>query len=448
MPIGSSKLGVLGAGLVPGGSVTFNATGTWDVPPGVKVVSITGVGGTGNPGVAGNPGNPGNLGTGGSGGGGGSDFNNATRGGAAFRGTGGNFFNNANPINPAPQNNPAQRPLLLGGNITGGAPGNPGQQGQAGTAGTAGCGGTAGNTGQSSSALCNTFPGGAGGNAPPGGAAGNGGSGGNGGGAGNAGPGGNGGAGGNGGGSGTPGHTCPGGNQPCSPGVSWGGVGGGGAGATNDGASGINSSPANTPNVTIDSASNRWSGRAGRGGNTANYSVPASGPCQYPSTTPWLTPAIPASPNITGGNAGIIGSAPLNASNYSPPSVPGGNALLIEDNNITKFRSVSPPYCNNLGNSPAVTPFPLANPASQAVRSGGGGGNGGYGQPNIILPGGGGGGGGGRGNAGNAGGNSPTISGTAASPATFNCVPVTPGTPTPITVGAPGGQIVISWNPQ
>jgi hypothetical protein len=29
MPIGSSKLGVLGAGLVPGGSVTFNASGTF-----------------------------------------------------------------------------------------------------------------------------------------------------------------------------------------------------------------------------------------------------------------------------------------------------------------------------------------------------------------------------------------------------------------------------------
>jgi hypothetical protein len=45
MPIGSSKLGVLGAGLVPGGSVTFNASGTWAVPPGVKKVSITGRGG-------------------------------------------------------------------------------------------------------------------------------------------------------------------------------------------------------------------------------------------------------------------------------------------------------------------------------------------------------------------------------------------------------------------
>jgi hypothetical protein len=51
MPIGSSKLGVLGAGLVPGGTETFNAPGTFSIPPGVKKVSITGVGGTGNPGT-------------------------------------------------------------------------------------------------------------------------------------------------------------------------------------------------------------------------------------------------------------------------------------------------------------------------------------------------------------------------------------------------------------
>jgi hypothetical protein len=53
MPIGSSKLGVLGAGLVPGGTETFNAPGTFSIPPGVKKVSITGKGGTGNPGEEG-----------------------------------------------------------------------------------------------------------------------------------------------------------------------------------------------------------------------------------------------------------------------------------------------------------------------------------------------------------------------------------------------------------
>jgi hypothetical protein len=38
--------------------------------------------------------------------------------------------------------------------------------------------------------------------------------------------------------------------------------------------------------------------------------------------------------------------------------------------------------------------------------------------------------------------------GSAATPSTVNCVPVTPGTNAPIVVGSPGGQIVISWNPQ
>jgi hypothetical protein len=60
----------------------------------------------------------------------------------------------------------------------------------------------------------------------------------------------------------------------------------------------------------------------------------------------------------------------------------------------------------------------------------------------------GGGGGGGRGLAGNAGGPTPTPTGAAATPVTFNCVSVTPGTPTPITVASPGGQVNISWNPQ
>ena len=70
MAVGSSKIGVLG-GLVSGGSETFNCSGTFVVPPGVRTISITGRGGTGNPGNAGNPGNPGNPGTGGGGAGGG-----------------------------------------------------------------------------------------------------------------------------------------------------------------------------------------------------------------------------------------------------------------------------------------------------------------------------------------------------------------------------------------
>ena len=65
MPIGSSKVGVMGAGLTPGGSETFNTSGTFVVPTGISEVSVTGLGGTGNPG---SPGNPGVYGSGGSGG--------------------------------------------------------------------------------------------------------------------------------------------------------------------------------------------------------------------------------------------------------------------------------------------------------------------------------------------------------------------------------------------
>jgi hypothetical protein len=67
MPIGASKVGVLGAGLVPGGTETFNAPGTFSIPPGVKKVNITGVGGVGNPGTTGTAGNAGEPGLGGGG---------------------------------------------------------------------------------------------------------------------------------------------------------------------------------------------------------------------------------------------------------------------------------------------------------------------------------------------------------------------------------------------
>ena len=66
MPIGTSKVGVLGAGTVPGGSETFNSSGTFCVPSGVTSVNVTGTGGAGNPGNAGNPGGTGIGGGGGS----------------------------------------------------------------------------------------------------------------------------------------------------------------------------------------------------------------------------------------------------------------------------------------------------------------------------------------------------------------------------------------------
>ena len=64
----------------------------------------------------------------------------------------------------------------------------------------------------------------------------------------------------------------------------------------------------------------------------------------------------------------------------------------------------------------------------------------------VTIGGGKGGGGGGRGNAGNAG--TAGNPGSAASPSTHNCLSVSPGGSYPITVGSPGGQVKISWNPQ
>jgi hypothetical protein len=461
MPIGSSKLGVLGAGLVPGGTETFNAPGTFSIPPGVKKVSITGTGGSGNPGNSGNSGNAGNIGFGGGGGGGGSAntgpanaFNRASCGGLAYSanpntisGPGAAGGQRAQWLSaPAPY----QRPV--------GNPGGTGGSGQAGSAGSCGC---AGNPGCASTALGQTFNGGAGGNAGNAGAAGNGGSGGTGGVRGdpatgpNSGTTGAGGSGGNGGG--------PGGNggplavisprpQPFDSPVppraqGYGGHGGGGAGATNDGAGATNS-----PVVAFTPGSpSTVRGQAGMGGSTSNYSVPVS------PNAPDITPIRYSSPitvNTTGG-MGIASAYWRASSPYSSCGVCLGTAGFAIGGGSGGFNLRNPT------NQPGVNIFCYtpAQPAFNAVRSGGGGGSGagGVGIPCITSPnlnnasqfGGGGGGGGGRGNAGNAGGaGGAGGTGGAGTPATFNCVPVSPGTTTPITVGSPGGQIVISWNPQ
>ena len=64
MPIGTSKVGVLGGGVAPGGSETFNSSGTFCAPPGISVVNLSGTGGAGG---AGGPGNAGVAGAGGAG---------------------------------------------------------------------------------------------------------------------------------------------------------------------------------------------------------------------------------------------------------------------------------------------------------------------------------------------------------------------------------------------
>ena len=85
MPIGSSKSGVMGAGITPGGSEVFNSSGTFTAPAGITTVNITGTGGAGNSGGSGNSGNPGQGGngspgnSGGAGGGGGNGNPGAAR---------------------------------------------------------------------------------------------------------------------------------------------------------------------------------------------------------------------------------------------------------------------------------------------------------------------------------------------------------------------------------
>jgi hypothetical protein len=448
MPIGSSKLGVLGAGLVPGGTATFNASGTFSVPPGVKKVSITGKGATGNPGNAGNSGNAGLPGSGGAGGAGGTSrktsggqFNTITggfAGGAASRPgmvdrASITLFPTVSPCSAFQSwRNAGTAPPTWINQISIGASFNfaPGssQSGQNGAAGTAGNPGNPGNTGESSSGLGNTFVGGAGGSAGVGGNAGNGGSGGT---AGAKGQGatlpacGNnasGGSGGNGGGSGGNGtlHTAPG----CGA-NGRGGTGGGGAGTTNDGFAGTPSSVLNAdPAVS-------------RGGEDAQVSAPVS-PIPF-NFSPATSPANLLPANTMGGGGGrsaVSGGAGANAIRFG---------TLDQPINDAGYSNQGQDRQSNRVNLPQFSPAPLA---PNIVRSGGGGGASAS-DPNVIQwKGGGGGGGGGRGNAGNAGGASSTPSGSAATPQTFNCVPVTPGGTTPITVAAPGGQVVISWNPQ
>ena len=70
MPTGTTKVTIMGgAVLTPGGTQTFNTSGTWTAPVGITTVNLTGKGGAGN---AGNAGNGGGGGSGGGGGGSGS----------------------------------------------------------------------------------------------------------------------------------------------------------------------------------------------------------------------------------------------------------------------------------------------------------------------------------------------------------------------------------------
>lgn len=448
MPIGTSKIGVLGAGVVPGGTETFNAPGTFSVPPGVSKVNITGKGGTGNPGNAGNSGNAGNPGSGGAGGAGGVSlfpFNsgrNGAPGGHAWRPSTTNFgfppatcFTNWLNAGSAPA--PFQPQISIAGrkkDFTNCNPcqicsvnGNNSQSGVSGNAGNAGTAGNPGNTGGTSSGISKCFTGGAGGNAGVAGAAGNSGSGGPGGGAGgNFAPGnpGSAGTGAGAGGSGGPlPHPAPGSQR-----AFYAGGGGGGAGITNDGSAGRN--------ATINPGP--CAGHAfARGGNLAcspsiNTGNPAGAtPCFFNNQ------AFPRPPTTVAND--IIGGI---GSGSGCQCTAGRLAISLAPTN-GMFNCPLPAVTNRT----TINQFP-APIRPQAYRAGGGGGLGGGGQTSGPAQMAGGGGGGARGGEGNPGGSSSAPSGSAATPSTFNCVAVTPGSSYPITVASPGGQIVISWNPQ
>lgn len=445
MAIGTSKVGALG-GLVPGGTATFNASGTFCVPPGVKKVSIEGVGGAGNPGNPGNPGNAGNPGNGGSGGAGGGGNNipqYGNDGGVAVIAPG--VLNTArNSFNPT-QNN-VQTPFMTrrafsvnffqatGGNVGDGNT-QAGAAGTSGSGGSAGSAGNPGNTGQSSSGLGNTFPGGAGGNAGAAGNAGNGGTGGTGGGAGgNLTQGGGGGGGGNGGGNGGPGSNP----QTINPGTYLGGGGGGGAGLNTNGCP----FKAGTANLSPPPGVNKAANSYGGAGGTGDFAWPVVFN---------VSPSNNTRPGIGwwggGSPGGVLGVSVGNAGD--PYYVPGGTPNGATQGVPTSFGGIAqnPRVSNNVYSEGATFGSQIAPggvPGNAWWRAGAGGGAG------VSGPafGAGGGGGGGRGNVGNAGGaGGAGGTGAAGTPTTFNCVPVTPGCSYPITVAC-GGSVTISWNPQ
>lgn len=474
MPIGSSKIGVLGAGLVPGGSVTFNAPGTYFIPPGVKKVNITGRGGTGNPGGAGNAGNAGTFGTGGAGGGGGGGILNGPCGvpqplGFGASGVGGGPSINAGAFACWQAGNNIPAPLKAGAGgtsgfgkphfppvpVLSGNPGGAGASGAAGSGGSAGSAGASGNPGNASTGLTYNFAGGAGGSGGAAGNAGTGGTGGGGGGGGNKGTsvitGGNGGAGGTGGGAGGSGDTyCyPTAKPPDPTGINrgrfgYGGGGGGGAGTTNSGNSGRTpnewspapSQPNSYRNQPVNSAEG-WcrinTAACGIGGEFPGFNFPTRSP---PIGNPPINTNWNRTPSCNGGGQ------------WGPPNRFGGPGRATQS-----FTGGFITYVCRSG-----TRNPNLGPTNEVYRSGSGGGQGGCAflrgnalsfNPCFGAAAGGGGGGGGRGNAGNAGGAGGAGNpGAAGTPQTFNCEPVTPGGSAPITVASPGGQVVISWNPQ
>jgi hypothetical protein len=343
MPAGTPKVNIFGGKkIVPGGTQTFNTTGTFTVPTGVKKVNITGRGGSGNPGNPGNssPGSP--AGANGGGGGGGGTIYGAVTGlwpgaNSGIGGCGGGGVGIGGP-GASWRNNP---------------PYSSAENGAAGSPGGAGNPGTPGNTGTPSTGFGATFLGGNGGNGGFGGSTGAGG------------------AGGNGGISAYIMDYGPGSPYVCSQGLGGSGGFGGGPAAGGCGAPG---SPYNSIN----------SGRGGGGAGVCNSGSLGSCPC-----------AQGAGGNPGGGPGGSQGGGFGGAANVSRAGGGGGGGGILYFNNAAIGGGGG-------GGSSASGPY--------------GAGSGNPGLPSSII--------------------------------TLNCQPVTPGASYPISVGSPGGQVTISWNPQ
>ena len=149
MPIGSSKVGLFGGKpVVPAGSETFNNPGTFVVPEGLEIVTVSGNGSTGN---TGNPGGAGSGGASGVGGSAGTETNTCP----IASNQNWNYFSNPRtggtsrtaPGGPGLAGNPGN----AGGPVTAlGQTFVNGNGGNGGNAGNPGTSGNPGNTGNSS----------------------------------------------------------------------------------------------------------------------------------------------------------------------------------------------------------------------------------------------------------------------------------------------------------
>lgn len=389
MPVGTGKIGLFGGvskPIVQAGSQIFNSPGTFQVPEGLEVVSLTGVGSTSN---AGNPGNPGGSGPGGAGGPGGfltwpsnwngSNASNPNDNAGVGCGQVPNAAGNP-PGGPGNPGNPGGPTSVFGLNWTGGAVGNGGAGGVNGFVGTPG---SVGRSYTNTRLWC-------------------------------------------------PCNGCA-QNDAGTTGRASGGSGAGNPGSPTIGGFG-------SIGWAVSSQSNKFPGvygntaKGGGGGGGApitlcNTPIPCrsedggkpsnQGPLSFCAVRPGGT----GQRNSTG-TGGYGGSSSGCASNNQDPGTPGRNIPSTLYN--YDYYGWGGGGGGGGGAVTAVGGF-FCTPGVAGARASGGGGGGGYGS---------------NGNSGSGAGNP----GSAGNPSIYNCVPVVTGC-YPVSVGT-GGQITISWNTQ